>query len=142
MHQEILDLRPDFVFTIDHNGLDPQLLSEIKIPFVSWFCDNPFYWSTKRYLSSYYLIFCSDPEIFNQMVGYKQEGSYQANVSFVGSSGRSHYLDYYQKYEELVKDPKDRMVCDKALEIQSENPLLNWRYIRRGQEVPWSFFIH
>jgi hypothetical protein len=39
---------------------------------------------------------------------------------------------YYQKYRELVRCQNDRIICDKAIEIQYQNPLLNIRNILDG----------
>ncbi len=44
--EKILQFRPDFLFTINHLGLDregvlAQFLNEIEMPFASWYVDNP-----------------------------------------------------------------------------------------------------
>lgn len=43
MISKISNFKPDFIFSIDHVGLTPKLLKEIKIPCISWFIDNPFH---------------------------------------------------------------------------------------------------
>ncbi|WP_051617203.1 CgeB family protein [Desulfonatronovibrio hydrogenovorans] len=44
--QAVLEFRPDFVFTINHMGLDREgvlvdLLEKMELPLASWFVDNP-----------------------------------------------------------------------------------------------------
>lgn len=105
--------KPDFVLTVNHLGFDKegrltQLLSELELPYASWFVDSPnvilscfssnisaycniFVWD-KDYIQdvkdmSYphvdYLPLATDPKIFYPK---NIQGSYKYNVSFVGSS--------------------------------------------------------
>ncbi|CAD7772671.1 hypothetical protein BLFGPEAP_00816 [Candidatus Methanoperedenaceae archaeon GB50] len=44
----LINFKPDFLLTINHFGFDEEgklteLLTEFKIPFASWFVDNPFF---------------------------------------------------------------------------------------------------
>ncbi|RZB34891.1 MAG: hypothetical protein SRB1_00659 [Desulfobacteraceae bacterium Eth-SRB1] len=44
--KDILDFKPDFLFTINHLGMDregilAQFLARIEMPFASWYVDNP-----------------------------------------------------------------------------------------------------
>ena len=63
----LINFKPDFLLTINHFGFDEEgklteLLTEFKIPFASWFVDNPFF-ILKNYpkqISCYLFIFLWD----------------------------------------------------------------------------------
>lgn len=109
----IIKFKPDFILTVNHLGFDKegrltQLLSELELPYASWFVDSPnvilscfssnisdycsiFVWD-KDYISdvqllSYpyvdYLPLATDPNIFYPK---KKTQQYRYDVSFVGSS--------------------------------------------------------
>jgi len=63
----LINFKPDFLLTINHFGFDEEgklteLLTKFKIPFASWFVDNPFF-ILKNYpkqISCYLFIFLWD----------------------------------------------------------------------------------
>jgi len=109
--KEIYDFKPDFILTINHLGFDQEgklteLLSEMEVPFVSWYVDSPtvvlqsfeqnisdfcniFVWDrdyiadlkSLSYKNVDYLPLATSTEIFHPMPVQK---SYE--VFFVGSS--------------------------------------------------------
>lgn len=115
--REILDFKPDFVFTLNHHGVDEGgmltgLLSSLHIPLASWLVDNPelmlagldhlagpdtMLFScdaasvaglTRRGHLVRYLPLACDPELFAPLPGLPREHPWRARVSFVGESFR------------------------------------------------------
>ncbi len=117
----VLEFKPDFVFTINHLGADREgvladLLDRLKLPFASWFVDNPhlvlylygnldtpttaiFTWDVDNIASLkaqgfrhvFYLPLGTDPQRFapTQGVGSALPSALRARISFVGNS--MHY---------------------------------------------------
>lgn len=142
----IAEFKPDLAFALDNDGLNPGLFIELKIPHIAWFLDNPLYWLGKAYTSPYYVAFVHDKVYVNRLKkkGFKRvfylplgtnpaifsgleltledQKKYGCNISFVGNS----IHDYYRKYRQWIKDPEDRMIADKAIQVQTQNPLIDF----------------
>ena len=58
---EIEKFFPDFIFTVDRQGIIPELLHSLKVPYVSWFGTDPFIWINKfeipKWVSPYGCVF-------------------------------------------------------------------------------------
>jgi spore maturation protein CgeB len=110
----LVEARPDFLLAINHLGFDEEgklteLLTELKIPFASWYVDSPTYilYDGGVNCSPYCAIFCwersylkpveemgfrsptflplaTDPEVFRP--GSGERGRFRSSVSFVGES--------------------------------------------------------
>lgn len=105
------NFRPDFILTINHLGFDKsgkltELLSELKIPYASWYVDSPnvILSSYKQNISPFCNIFVWDRDYIEEVrnVGYPfvdylplatmpelfrpQDIPFENDVSFVGSS--------------------------------------------------------
>ncbi len=114
----LVEARPDFLLAINHLGFDEEgklteLLTELKIPFASWYVDSPTYilYGGEKNRSPYCAVFCwersylgpveemgfhsptflplaTDPEVFRP--GSGERGRFQPSVSFVGESMESN----------------------------------------------------
>lgn len=153
LREEVITKKPDLVFTVDHAGLIPELLTEARIPFVSWFIDSPFYWAgyetLRRSLSSccllflwdrayikpikemgfknvYYLPLATNPGVFKEIALSKEEKErFGCSVSFAGASF-SHALSLYEAYcRQKIGDPKIKNRLDEIVKAISRNPLLD-----------------
>lgn len=155
--QKIEEFRPDFILAMNHIGVNSRLLDSKKIPYVSWFVDNPFRWTWNEHFtpSSYcllltwdrvyikglrdlgfeqilYLPIASNPKKFRKIdLTDEDRAKYECNISF---GGESMYRAYRKAYEG-VNDPNTREVIDRVIELQGENPLLEVRDILERVEV-------
>jgi spore maturation protein CgeB len=111
----LVEVKPDFLLTINHLGFDVEgkltsLLTELKLPFASWFVDSPSYilykddrqvsdfcslfsWE-KSYLSRMeeigfkspmFLPLATDPDTFRP-VDFPAPPRFRADIAFVGNS--------------------------------------------------------
>lgn len=155
LRNEIDDFSPDFVFTLDHIGLMPtgfvpQLLTILKIPYISWFindpsvyvvedaliqsispycgifvCDQTYIEGLKRigFENVFYLPMASNSRIFKEIILTEEEKRrYGCNISFAGSSN----YDQWYRYYEQIKDEKVRSLIDEIIRRQINEP---FRYI-------------
>jgi hypothetical protein len=119
----------DFIYTVNHIGIIPDLLTSRKIFHASWFIDDPFLWwlgkeSMKRSIfpycilfacdrtyidrlkrvgfeNVYYLPFATNPKIFRPIKLTREEiERYNCNVSFAESS---LYNSNFRKWYRWVK---------------------------------------
>ncbi len=154
LKEEFRKTEPDFVFTLNDYCLTPELLTILKIPYVSWFGDNPFHVMENNYCSPYYTIFVwdwfyiknlkevgfenvyylpygSNPAVFKRVeLSQEEEERYGCNISFAGSS----FSSALKKYDEIVKDRDTKKLIDKIVEIQVEDPTLNISDILKAVE--------
>lgn len=106
LNKEIMKNKPDFIFLLDAIGLKVDDLAKFKVPYISWFFDNPFNWLNESFISDYYHIFVWDktyvadlkkagfrnvyylPLAANPDVFYPREieNKYLCDISFAGSS--------------------------------------------------------
>ncbi len=56
----IENFKPDIVIAIDHTGINDKQLEELKIPYCSWFVDNPLYFVDKNNFNPYHIAAVSD----------------------------------------------------------------------------------
>ncbi len=127
---EILDFKPDFIFTVNHLGFDEDgklssLLTSMNIPFAVWYVDSPFYalkenntntsefckifmWD-KTYISSMqrrgfdkisYLPLAADTETFKPVRFSQNYAKYKSSASFVGNS----MFGAVNKWEKKIKN--------------------------------------
>ncbi|MBU0567445.1 glycosyltransferase [bacterium] len=167
LREEIITKKPDFVFTVDHAGLIPELLTEARIPFASWFIDSPFYWAgheaLRRSISSYCLLFLWDraytkplkemgfknvyylplatnPNVFKEIALSKEEKErFGCRISFAGASF-SHALSLYEAYcRQKIRDPKIKVRLDEVIKELSQNPLLDIKNLTSGLSLEEEF---
>lgn len=144
LERRLLEIRPDFVFTLNDYSLTPELLRRLGIRYVSWFGDNPFHFLKKEYISPYYTIFvwdktylqelkdfgidhvyylplCTNPKVFRKIRLEEEERKrYGCNLSFIGGSFYSHY----KRYKE-IRHPLIRAMIGDVIRIQSMDPLID-----------------
>ncbi len=131
---EIIDFKPDFILTVNHLGFDREgiltdFFTEIKIPYASWYIDNPmfimdvfknqvsdylsiFAWD-KDYLEDlknqgfnnvFYLPLATDPEIFKCSASGLPV-KYNCDIGFVGSS----WVNVYNQCIEIIGDKSETL---------------------------------
>lgn len=150
LKEEIEAFRPDFLFTINHIGLRREirdLLSRFRLPYVSWWVDNPipllshgfqshncilFVWD--RYYVPilkiggfsrvYHLPLATNPRIFKKME-LKEEDikRFSCNLSFVGGA----FYNGFKLYDRYRKRDDKRLIeiIDETLSLYSKNPCLD-----------------
>lgn len=147
-------LKPNFVFTINYLGLEPQILTSMKIPYISWFRDDPLTWIPRELLvpSEYAYIFTWDMNYlgglknlgFNNLFhlplaagqefikkGNTSNGGGGSDLSFVASSYYGSFLRYLQRITQ--RDPRlDMEEINEIANIQNQNSLLNISDIIEG----------
>lgn len=64
---KIHTFRPDFIFTIDHVGLETPLFKGLRIHHVSWCTVNPFFWLQDRDISPYIHLFLWDRSYIDEL---------------------------------------------------------------------------
>lgn len=145
IERELIKIKPDLVFALNEYCLAPELLTRLKIPYISWFGDDPAHVMEDGYPSPYYTIFVCDkayikglkeagfedvyylpygsnPSIFRLVeLGQEDKERYDCNVSFAGSS----FWFAVKKYDEIAQKRGVKEVVDEAIRIQVENPTLN-----------------
>jgi spore maturation protein CgeB len=143
--REIRNFRPDFFFTIDHIGVIPSLFNKVKLPYLSWFIDNPFYFLKRKDPSPYCFLFiwdkayvqpikewgfknvfylpqASNPRIFKKINLTREDlENFGCDVSFAGSSMYSRKA----RYCEQIKNPFIKAVFEQVVKILAENPSLD-----------------
>jgi len=63
----IRSFKPDFIFTIDHFGIDETILEDEKTHCFSWFVDNPFYFINETNGSKYIIMAVTDKSYINEL---------------------------------------------------------------------------
>ena len=130
---EINKNRPDFILLLDAIGFMPHIYEKEKIPYISWFFDNPFNWLKKHHVSDYYHIFSWDktyvpnlkeigftnvyylPLAANTDVFYPRDKNALCDVSFIGSS-------LYQPKPIVFDDKAKQYFIDMLLNLICEKP--------------------
>jgi spore maturation protein CgeB len=165
LRYRIKNFQPDFLLTSDHRGFDPRLIQNLKIPHVSWFSNNPFYWLRKEWISPTCVVFIWDASYINQLknFGFKnvfylplatnpklfketslsQEDieKYSCDVSFAGASGISFYKDVWSKVER-IEDAKLRLFLKEVIKRRSQNPLKEFIEIIKEVENSLGVKLH
>ena len=125
--KEISDFRPDFILTYDHTAIKTDLLTELKIPYASYFAETPFLWwlghePINKSLSSYCVLFMwdrtyvpklkdrgfgnvfylplgADPGLFRRFdLNEEDQQKFTCDLSFAGRVVYGYeYTDWYQK---------------------------------------------
>lgn len=157
LNKEINDSLPDFLFTINHLGLTFQildLLSSLKLPYVSWWVDNPlsltiskefksnyltlFVWDrfyveklkTYGFKRVYHLSLATNPNIFREIhLTQEEEVQFGCDLSFVGGAFYNGFLAY--KEWQKGKDLAARNLLEQTLKVYFENPSLDIRDVFR-----------
>jgi len=123
---DIIDFKPDFILTVNHLGFDREgiltdFFTEIKIPYASWYIDNPlfimdvfknqvsdyltiFAWDrdyiddlkVQGFNNVYYLPLATDPDIF-KCSSHGHSEKYNCDIGFVGSSWINSYKHCLEK---------------------------------------------
>lgn len=154
LQKELLRIKPDFVFTLNDYCLTPELLTDLRIPYASWFGDDPMHIMENRHLSPYYTIFVCDRAYINPLkeIGFEnvyylpygsnpnifkridladdEEKRYRCNVSFAGSS----FAFAVKKYDEIASNREVKETVDEVIRLQTENPTLKVSDILKGVE--------
>jgi spore maturation protein CgeB len=154
----LVEARPDFLLAINHLGFDEEgklteLLTELKIPFASWYVDSPTYilYDGGVNCSPYCALFCwersylkpveemgfrspaflplaSDPEVFSP-VGNSVNGRYATPLAFVGDSMETAQKRWEKKIsrrvsKELASISAENMQIDRKRDIFDNFPSL------------------
>jgi spore maturation protein CgeB len=154
----LVEARPDFLLAINHLGFDEEgklteLLTELKLPFASWYVDSPTYilydsgvncspWCAlfcweRSYLrpveemgfhSPTFLPLATDPDIFSPG-GNSTNGRYAASLAFVGDSMETAQREWDKKIsksvrKELASISAVKMQIDRKKEILENFPSL------------------
>ncbi len=128
----LVETRPDFLMAVNHLGFDregklTELLTDLKLPFASWYVDSPTYilYGGKENLSPFCAVFCwertylepvakmgfhspsflplaTDPEIFTPAAG-NGSGRFASSLSFVGDSMETARKMWEKKLPQAVK---------------------------------------
>lgn len=136
-----VEVRPDFLLAVNHLGFDEEgklteLLTELKIPFASWYVDSPTYilydggancspWCAifsweRSYLkpveemgfrSPVFLPLATDPEVFCPSPA-RSGGRFASPVSFVGESMESNRKKWEKKVPARTGKKIDAVTCD------------------------------
>ena len=130
---EINKHRPDFILMLDAIGFMPDIYEKEKIPYISWYFDNPFNWLKKHHASDYYHIFSWDktyvpnlkevgfknvyylPLAANTDVFYPRDKNKMCDVSFIGSS-------LYQPDPIVFEDKGKQYFVNTLLNLICEKP--------------------
>jgi spore maturation protein CgeB len=153
-----VEARPDFLLAINHLGFDEEgklteLLTELKLPFASWYVDSPTYilYDGGVNCSPYCAIFCwersylkpveemgfrspaflplaTDPEVFSH-VGNPVNGRYATPLAFVGDSMETAQKRWEKKIsrrvsKELASISAEDMQIDRNRDILDSFPSL------------------
>jgi spore maturation protein CgeB len=154
----LVEARPDFLLAINHLGFDEEgkltgLLTELKIPFASWYVDSPTYilYGGEKNYSPYCTVFCwersylvpvekmgfhspaflplaTDPEVFSPG-GNPINGRFASPLGFVGDSMETAQRKWEKKLskgarKEIASIPGKEMEIDRKKEILEIFPSL------------------
>lgn len=142
----LVEARPDFILTVNHLGFDEEgkltnLLTDLKLPFATWYVDSPSYilkgrdenvseycavfsWE-RNYLqgiaemgfdSPLFLPLATDPELFRPMP-VDGRSCFISDLSFVGNS----MLDATRKWERKLPEGFMERIAPAAVEAQIKN---------------------
>jgi spore maturation protein CgeB len=134
----LVETRPDFLLAVNHLGFDEEgkltsILTDLKIPFASWYVDSPTYilYGGERNLSPYCAVFCwersylrpvekmgfhspvflplaTDPETFTSLAGSGM-GIFASPMSFVGDSMETARKKWEKKLPNIVNSKMKEM---------------------------------
>ncbi|HEX2769612.1 MAG TPA: glycosyltransferase, partial [Geobacteraceae bacterium] len=154
----LVEVRPDFLLAINHLGFDEEgkltgLLTELKVPFASWYVDSPTYilYGGEENISPYCAVFCweraylqpvaemgfhsptflplaTDPEVFSPG-GNPVNGRFASSLAFVGDSMETAQTKWEKKLSNKVKKDiasisAEKMQIDRKKEILEIFPSL------------------
>jgi spore maturation protein CgeB len=142
--------RPDFVLGINYLGIASRIVTSMKIPYVCWFFDDPFYFRLKKEsISPYLLLFVVDkgwikglkefgfkrveplpcatnPRVFKKIdLSNGDIERYGCNISFVGSST---YL-YYERCR------REGGLAKEAMHLLRKDPSLEFKDLLRRLDI-------
>ncbi|MGD0842945.1 MAG: glycosyltransferase [Geobacteraceae bacterium] len=155
----LVEARPDFLLAINHLGFDEEgkltgLLTELKIPFASWYVDSPTYilYGGEKNYSPYCAVFCwersylkpveemgfhsptflplaTDPDIFSPG-GNSINGRFASSLAFVGDSMETAQRKWEKKLsngarKEIASISAEKMQIDRKKEILECFPSLS-----------------
>ena len=147
----LVEARPDFLLAINHLGFDEEgkltgLLTELKLPFASWYVDSPTYilYGGEVNCSPYCAVFCwersylgpveemgfhsptflplaTDPEVFSPG-GNPVNGRFASSLAFVGDSMETAQKKWGKKLsngarKEIASISAEKMQIDRKKEI-------------------------
>lgn len=162
--KKIAEFQPNFLFTINHNGLGERItkvLTRRGLPYASWFVDDPTIRLKREYISPYGVIFVWDreyidplkdmgfkhvhylpmatnTEIFKELdLGLEERGRYASNLSFAGMSFYNYYRGCYKEKE----DSKTQMILNEIVIRQAQNPLVSISKIFEDVQKEFSFSL-
>jgi spore maturation protein CgeB len=128
----LVEVKPDFLMAVNHLGFDEEgklteLLSELKLPFASWYVDSPTYVlkDDPRNVSNYCAVFCwdswyldriegmgyespvklplaTDPDIFKPL--HRSSKRHEIPLSFVGNSMKFATETWRKKFSPVTYD--------------------------------------
>jgi len=140
----MVEARPDFLLAINHLGFDEEgkltgLLTELKMPFASWYVDSPTYilYDGEKNYSPYCTVFCwersylgpveemgfhsptflplaTDPEVFTPRVDGVNE-RFASRISFVGDSMETARKKWEKKISIGVSREIESIVAERGL---------------------------
>ncbi|HEX9024382.1 MAG TPA: glycosyltransferase [Geobacteraceae bacterium] len=163
----LVEARPDFLMAVNHLGFDQEgkltgLLTDLKLPFCSWYVDSPTYilYGGADNLSPYCTIFCwersylqpvermgfhapvflplaTDPDVFSLAAGNGSNG-FSSPIGFVGDSMETARKKWDKKLPNLVREklaaiPAGEMEIDRKREILDHFPVLA-EHAARGKD--------
>jgi len=156
--EKIIRFKPDFIFTVNNQGIIPPLIEYLKIPYASWFVDTPvglkredvslygavFFWE-KEFVQEFknssfkyvgYLPACTDPSIFKRMdLSQEDRERFGCNISFVGSSFYSFYQKCRKEILKIEKNKELRLLFEEVIRKKEEEPLKDIIEILAGLNI-------
>lgn len=133
-------LKPDFVFSLDHTGINDEIFAEQKIPCFSWFTENPFYFITESAKTDYSYFLVPDKAYLSELKSYGFENVYYlppaANPERMHTMERTnlHYMDISyidtlgKRYTEWRKErnneakPPTKEILDLLITLKIQKP--------------------
>ncbi|MBN1522267.1 MAG: glycosyltransferase [Candidatus Aureabacteria bacterium] len=142
------NIKPDFVFALDHTGVDDQVFVEEKIMCFSWFVDNPLYFINETHRSDFNIFAVTDksylPELKRlgfqdvfylplatdilrmrksmrkKMRGAGSHDVYETDISFVGTLGK-RYTEWEEERNIKFPSPQKELL-DFLIKLKISNP--------------------
>lgn len=146
-------VKPDFVLSADHFGIDEEMFSDSGFSYVSWFVDNPFYFINEKNKSPRNIFLVSDRSYISELNHFGFDNVYylplatnihrmrkslrrkkhdlaskhipESDISFVGTLGKRH-SEWKKERDDAFKGTEKELL-EFLIDIKIKNPSMTFK---------------
>ena len=133
-------IKPHFILSLDHAGINDEIIAQEKVPCFSWFVDNPFYFVNESNKKPYSYFLVTDKSYIKELQHYGFNDVFylplaanpkrmhnlnfsnirQADISFVGTLSKRHTEWRIERNREATSPTKE--ILDLLVHLKTQKP--------------------